>query len=43
MSVEHGSNRGHDYSLHYDTADIPVNEMRSKIIKISCQENSVCI
>lgn len=43
MSVEHGCNRVHDYSLNYDTANIPVNEKKSKIIKISCQEKSVCL
>lgn len=39
MSMEHRNDREHDYSLHYDTADIQVNEMKSKITKISCQEN----
>jgi hypothetical protein len=44
MSMEQGNNREHDYSLHYDTADIQVNEMKSKITKISCQENyCVCL
>jgi len=32
-----------EYSLNYDTANIPVNEEGSKIIKISCQEKSVCL
>jgi hypothetical protein len=37
-------NREHDYSLHYYTADNQVIEMRSKITKISCQENlCVCV
>lgn len=44
MSVEHENNCEHDYSLYYNTADIQVNEMRSKITKISCQENHyVCL
>jgi hypothetical protein len=43
MSVKHGHNRVRDYNLHHDTADIPVNEKKNKIIKYHVSKTNVCI